>query len=163
MSESDETLQLEPNELIASVVPKAQYDEVVALAKSTQAEFENYQKRAARDRDAERKYAAAALARDLLPAFDNLERAIAAAKAAGDEGPLAQGVTATVTQLLQAFARHGIAPIPAQGQPFDPNRHEAVAQLPSADQPPGTVLQVHAQGFQIHDRVLRPASVIVSQ
>lgn len=163
MSESDETLQLDPNDLVAAAVPKAQYDEVVALAKSTQADFENYQKRAARDRDTERKYAATALARDLLPVFDNLERAVAAARAAGDEGPLTQGVTAVLTQFVQAFGRHGITPIEALGRPFDPNRHDAVAQVPSAEYPPGTVTQVLAQGFQIHDRVLRPASVVVSQ
>ncbi|MFO0808035.1 MAG: nucleotide exchange factor GrpE [Gemmataceae bacterium] len=160
---SDETTTEQPKpELVEATVPKSQYDDVVALLKSTRAEFENYQKRAARDRDAERKYAAAALARDLLPAFDNLERAVAAAKAAGDEGPLAQGVSATIAQLFQAFGRHGIVPIAALSQPFDPNLHEAVAQIPASDHPPGTVVQVLAQGFQIHDRVLRPASVVVS-
>jgi molecular chaperone GrpE len=134
----------------------------VALVKQTRADFENYQKRAARDRDEERRYAVTPLARDLLPAFDNLQRALDAAKQAGDVGPLAQGVAATQAQILQIFARHGIKPIEALHQPFDPNRHEAVMQQPSADHPAGTVLQVLQQGFQIHDRVLRPASVIVS-
>jgi molecular chaperone GrpE len=139
-----------------------QREEAVALVKQTRADFENYQKRAARDRDEERRYAVTPLARDLLPAFDNLQRALDAAKQAGDVGPLAQGVAATQAQILQIFARHGIKPIEALHQPFDPNRHEAVMQQPSADHPAGTVLQVLQQGFQIHDRVLRPASVIVS-
>ena len=137
--------------------------EMVALLKRTQADFQNYQARNAREREAERKYAVSALARDLLPALDNLERALAAARQAGGDNPLVQGVVATQAQLLQTFARHGITPIDVSpGQPFDPNRHEAVAQQPSADRPAGSVLQVIQQGFQIHDRILRPASVIVS-
>jgi molecular chaperone GrpE len=136
--------------------------DTVTLLKQTRADFENYQKRAARDREEERKYAVAPLARDLLPAFDNLQRAVDAAKQVGEQGPLVQGVAATQAQVLQIFGRHGIKPIEALHQPFDPNRHEAVMQQPSADHPPGTVLQVLQQGFQIHDRVLRPASVIVS-
>jgi molecular chaperone GrpE len=139
-----------------------QLEETIALLKHTQADFENYQKRAARDRDAERRYAAAPLARDLLPALDNLQRAMDAAKQVGESGPLVQGVAATQAQIVQLLARHGITPIEAQDQPFDPNKHEAVMQRPSADHPPGTVVQVLQNGFQIHDRVLRPASVVVS-
>ena len=75
-----------------------------------------------------------------------------------------QGVIATQAQLLQILARHGITPIDAQpGQPFDPARHEAVMQQPSPEHPSGRILQVLQQGFQIHDRILRPATVIVSQ
>jgi len=66
------------------------------------------------------------------------------------------------TQLLDMLKRHGITPIDALGKPFDPNLHQAVMQQPSADYPPNTVIQVLQQGFMIHDRVLRPASVIVS-
>jgi molecular chaperone GrpE len=139
-----------------------QLEDTVALLKHTQADFENYQKRAARERDNERKYAVAPLARDLLPAFDNLQRAMDAAKQVGESGPLVQGVAATQAQIVQILGRHGITPIEAQGQPFDPNKHEAVMQRPSADHPPGTVVQVLQQGFQIHDRILRPASVVVS-
>jgi|SRR6187200_2175986 len=147
---------------IETAVGKPQYDEVVALLKATQADFENYQKRSGKERESDRKYYVASLARDLLPVFDNLQRAIEAAKKSADDSPLVQGVSATINQWLQIFARHGITPIEAQGRPFDPNLHEAVMQQPSADQPTGTVLQVLQQGFQIHDRVLRPATVIVS-
>jgi molecular chaperone GrpE len=139
-----------------------QRDDYLVLARQTQADFENYQKRAARDREQERRYAQSPLALALLPALDNLERALAAARQAGDNGPLAQGVALVQSQLLDALRRNGVTPIEAQGQPFDPNRHEAVMQQPSATQPPGTVLQALQQGFQLHDRVLRPASVIVS-
>jgi molecular chaperone GrpE len=85
-----------------------------------------------------------------------------AARQVNEQGPLVQGVAATQAQVLQTFARHGITPIDALHKPFDPHRHEAVMQQPSADHPAGTVLQVLQQGFQIHDRILRPASVIVS-
>jgi molecular chaperone GrpE len=139
-----------------------QREETVTLLKQTRADFENYQKRAAREREEERRYAATPLARDLLPAFDNLQRAVDAARQVGEQGPLVQGVAATQAQLLQVLARHGVKPIEALHQPFDPNRHEAVMQQPSADHPSGTVLQVLQQGFTIHDRVLRPASVVVS-
>jgi molecular chaperone GrpE len=148
--------------LIETAVGKTQYDEVVALLKATQADFENFQKRNAKERENDRKYYVANLARDLLAVYDNLQRAVDAAKKAGDQSPLMQGVSATLNQWLQVFARHGITPIDALGQPFDPNLHEAVMQQPSAEHEAGTVLQVLQQGFQIHDRVLRPASVIVS-
>jgi molecular chaperone GrpE len=139
-----------------------QRDEYLDLLKRERADFENYQKRVARERDEERRHAAAPLARDLLPALDNLQRAVDAAKQVNEQGPLVQGVAATQAQLLQILARHGIKPIEALHQPFDPNKHEAVMQQPSADHHPGTVLQVLQQGFTIHDRVLRPASVVVS-
>jgi len=148
--------------LIETAVGKQQYDEVVALLKATQADFENYQKRSAKERESDRKYYVANLARDLLPVFDNLQRAIDAAKKSGDDSPLVLGVAATLNQWLQILDRHGIEPIAALGKTFDPNLHEAVMQQPSADQPAGTVLQVLQEGFTIHDRVLRPASVIVS-
>jgi molecular chaperone GrpE len=139
-----------------------QLEDTVTLLKQTQADFLNYQKRAARERDSERKYSVAPLARDLLPALDNLQRAMDAASQAGETGPLAQGVAATQAQIIQILGRHGITPIEAQDQPFDPNKHEAVMQRPSADHPPGTVVQVLQAGFQIHDRILRPTSVVVS-
>ena len=139
-----------------------QRDEYLDLAKQTRADFENYQKRAARDLATERRFAQTPLAGDLLPALDNLERALAVAKQTGDSGALAQGVAMVQSQLLDALRRHGVTRIEAQGQPFDPNLHQAVMQQPSKDHPPQTVLQVLEQGYQIHDRVLRPARVVVS-
>ncbi|MCS6852435.1 MAG: nucleotide exchange factor GrpE [Gemmataceae bacterium] len=137
-------------------------DQFRDLVKRTQADFENYQKRIQRDLQQERRYCHAALARDLLTALDNLDRAMEAAQKAGESGPLVQGVAMVRSQILDAFRRHGITPIEALGQPFDPNLHQAVMQRPDAEQPPNTVLQVLQQGFQIHDRVLRPAAVVVS-
>ncbi|HZY85434.1 MAG TPA: nucleotide exchange factor GrpE [Gemmataceae bacterium] len=137
-------------------------DEYLNLAQRTRADFENYQKRVQRDQAQERRYAEAPLALDLLPALDNLERATAAAKQAGETGPLVQGVAMVQSQLLDALRRHGITRIDAKGQPFDHNLHEAVMQQPSKDAPPGTVLQVLEHGYLIHDRLLRAAKVIVS-
>lgn len=137
-------------------------DEYLKLAKAARADFENYQIRARRDRDEERRYAQLPLAHDLLAPLDNLERAMAAAQKVGEQGPLAQGVSMIVAQLVDVLKRHGVTPIEAKGQPFDPNLHQAVMQQPSADYPPNTVVQVLEQGYRIHDRVLRPARVAVS-
>jgi molecular chaperone GrpE len=132
------------------------------LLQRTRADFENYQKRTQREWAQERRYSHAGLALDLLPILDNFDRAVAAAKQAGESGPLMQGVALIQSQVLDVLRRHGITPIEAQGRPFDPNLHQAVMQQTVADQPPNTVLQVLEQGFMIHDRVLRPARVAVS-
>ena len=137
-------------------------DENLDLARRTRAEFENYQKRFARDLAEERRYAHRPFAFDLLPVLDNLERALVAAEQAGDKGPLAQGVQLAHAQFLDALKRHGITRVDADGKPFDPNQHEAVMQQPSAEHPPLTVLRVLEQGYLLHDRVLRPARVIVA-
>ncbi len=137
-------------------------DEYLNLAQRTRADFENYQKRVQRDLAQERRYAQAPLASDILAALDNLERATAAARQAGESGPLVQGVAMVQSQLLDVLRRHGVTRIEAQGQPFDPNLHEAVMQQPSREYPPSTVVQVFEQGYLIHDRVLRPARVAVS-
>jgi molecular chaperone GrpE len=138
-------------------------DQFLALLQRTRADFENYQKRMQRDLAQERRYAHNPLALDLLSALDNLDRATVAAKQAGEQGPLVQGVVLVQTQLLDVLRRHGVTPIDALGKPFDPAVHQAVMQQASADQPPNTVLQVLEQGFMIHDRVLRPARVVVSK
>lgn len=137
-------------------------DDLRDLAQRTRADFENYQKRMQRDLAAERRYAHGPLAADLLPALDNLDRATAAARQAGETGPLVQGVAMVQAQVLDVLRRHGITRVEAQGQPFDPNKHQAVMQQPSDGVPPGTVLQVLEPGYLIHERVLRPARVVVS-
>lgn len=110
------------------------------------------------------KFAHEKFALDLLTALDNLERAVDAARKSGDKTPLTVGVAATQAQIVEVLKRHGITPIEALGQPFDPNKHQAI-QTRSADAefPPNTVAHVAQQGFMIHDRVLRPAAVIVAQ
>jgi molecular chaperone GrpE len=137
-------------------------DEYLNLARQVKADFENYQKRQQRDLATERRFALAPLAAALLPALDNLERAIAAAKQANEKGPLTEGVAMVQAQLLDILRRNGVTRIEAQAQPFDPNLHQAVTQQPSAEHPPMTVVQVLEPGYMIHDRVLRPAGVVVS-
>lgn len=127
------------------------------------ADFDNTRKRLLRDAETDRKFAAEGVMRDLLPALDNLDRAVEAAKRAGDTGPLVTGVAATYTQLLDALKRHGVLRIVCEpGSPFDPNKHEAVMKQPGTDFPPGSVVQVLQHGFTLHERVLRPASVMVA-
>jgi molecular chaperone GrpE len=145
-----------------AVAAEQSRDQYLELAQRTRADFENYQKRVQRDLAVERRFAQAPLASDLLGALDNLERATTAAEQAGEKGPLVQGVAMVHNQLLDALRRHGITRIEAVGKPFDPNLHEAVMQQPDGNVPAGSVLQVLEQGYMIHERVLRPAKVIVS-
>jgi molecular chaperone GrpE len=140
----------------------AERDQYLDMARRTQADFENYRRRSQRDREQERQMMLAAIVRDILPVLDNLELALHAAQQAGETGPLAQGVKMVQAQFLDVLRRNGITVIEALGQPFDPNHHEAVAQLPSTGHPANTVVQILAPGFLLDDRVLRPAKVVVS-
>ncbi|MGE3807435.1 MAG: nucleotide exchange factor GrpE [Gemmataceae bacterium] len=141
---------------------RGQRDDYLDLLQRTRAEFENYQKRNQREREQERRYAHSAFALDLLPVLDNLERALAAATQADDKSNVVEGVSITLAQVGDMLRRHGITPIEAKGQPFDPNLHHAVMKQPAQDVPPNTVVQVLEKGYMIHDRVLRPATVIVA-
>lgn len=128
----------------------------------SQAELENYRKRSQKELDQERQYRSLPIVRDLLPALDNLQRAVSAAKAAKDAEQLMKGVEMVVQQFEEALARHSVVTIKAVGQPFDPNLHEAIQQAPSKDHPPMTVLHDVEKGYQLYDRVVRPTKVIVS-
>jgi molecular chaperone GrpE len=163
---ADETENLNVNydpELDAVRTKLAATEQELNNYKLKLADFDNARKRLVRDAEIERKYATEALARDLLGALDNLDRALEAAKRAGDTGPLATGVSVTAGQFLDAFKRHGITRIEVPpGTPLDPNLHQAVMEQPSPEFAPGQVIQVLQNGFMLHDRVLRPASVIVA-
>jgi molecular chaperone GrpE len=137
-------------------------DEYLSLLQRTRADFENYQKRLQRDLAEERRFAHGNLARDLLPVLDNLQRALEAARKQGETGPLVQGVALVQSSLLDILNRSGITPINALDQPFDPNLHEVVMQVPRTDVTPGTVVQVLEPGYRLHHRVLRPAKVAVA-
>src|SRR5438093_4538006 len=119
----------------------AERDQYLDLAARTRAEFENYQKRMQREREMDRKYAFGPLAESLLPILDNLDRAVLAAKQAGETGPLVQGVAMVQGQFLELLKRHGITRIDVEGRPFDPNLHQAVMQKPAEDVAPNTVVQ----------------------
>ena len=137
-------------------------DQFLNLLQRTQADFDNYRKRIQREREQESRYLHSNFAADVLPVLDNLERALQAGRQAGETGPLVQGVGMVQNQLIDLLRRHGVKPIEALGKAFDPNLHQAVMQRPSAEYPPHTVTDVLEQGFTIHDRVLRPARVVVS-
>ncbi len=137
-------------------------DEYLDLLRRTRADFENYQKRSQRDLAQERRYAHTPFARELLPVLDNLQRALTAARLQAEQGPLVQGVSQVESMLREVLGRFGVTPIDARDQPFDPNLHEAVRQQPWPDTAPGTVIEVLEPGYRIHDRVLRPARVVVA-
>jgi molecular chaperone GrpE len=128
-----------------------------------QAELENYRKRARRELDDERRYAEISLLRDLLPLVDNMSRAIDAAEKKADAASLLEGLRLMRQQLETTLKQHSCVRIDAEGKPFNPAHHEAVMQQPSAEIEPNTVLNVVQPGYQLHERVVRPAQVIVSK
>jgi molecular chaperone GrpE len=130
------------------------------LAKRTQADFENYRKRMARENAAAADRGAAKLAKELLPALDHLELAL---KAAAGHEDVIKGFALVRDELLAALGKSGIQAFSPAGEPFDPNEHEAMAQQPAEDAESGTVLEVYQQGFRINGQILRPARVVVAQ
>jgi molecular chaperone GrpE len=128
------------------------------------AELDNVRKRARRDVAAAESRGIAKLARELLPALDNFERALAAAEEQPEnrDHHLTDGIRLVQTELLGALARVGIVPDSPKGERFDPHRHEAVAQQPIDGAEPGTIVEVYSAGYTYGDDVLRPAKVVVA-
>lgn len=150
--ESGESLEAEVAEV---------HDKYLRLA----AEFENFRRRTLKERNELLNFASENLIKDLLASVDNLERALghASQQEEGSETEsLSEGVELTHRSLLQALEKAGVKGVEAEGQPFDPNVHEALRQVPSADHKPGTVLEVYQKGYLLKDRLLRPALVAVS-
>jgi molecular chaperone GrpE len=127
-----------------------------------QAEMQNLRNRTSREIADERKYAALPVVTDLLPVVDNIDRAIEAAEKAGEAENLLAGFRLVKQQLHSILSRHECVPIPAENEVFDPNFHQAILQQPSAEVPAAHVMMVTQQGYKMHDRVVRPAQVIVS-
>jgi molecular chaperone GrpE len=145
----------------------AQRDEYLALAQRTQADFENYRKRVSRESAAAQERGMCALAKELLPALDNLDRAlIDAGKSDGDGGQdaLLEGVRLVRSELSAALARAGIESFSPVGEAFDPSLHEAVATAPQPDagSASGTVIEVYQPGYRLGASVIRPARVVVA-
>jgi molecular chaperone GrpE len=132
------------------------------LAKRTQADFENYRKRMARENAAAGERGAARLAKELLPALDHLELSLKGAEGHADADVI-KGFALVRDELIAALGKSGIQAFSPQGEPFDPNEHEAMAQQPAEDAESGTVLEVYQQGFRINGQILRPARVVVAQ
>jgi molecular chaperone GrpE len=127
-----------------------------------QAEMQNLRNRTSREIADERKYAALPVMRDLLPVVDNIDRAIEAAEKAGEAENLLAGFRLVKQQLHTILNRNDCVPIEAENAPFDPNFHQAILQQPSTEVPAGNVMMVTQPGYKLHDRVVRPAQVIVS-
>ncbi|HBY12158.1 nucleotide exchange factor GrpE [Paracoccaceae bacterium] len=175
MQEAEDALE---EELIDITQEDAQTDEVDELAAVTAerdeyrdrfmralADAENSRKRADKDRREAENYGGSKMARDLLPVYDNMKRAV---EAAGDEqkeaaAALIEGVELTMRELLNVFKKHGIQPIsPQVGDRFDPQLHQAMFEAPLPGTKAGDIIQVSAEGFMLHDRLLRPSQVGVS-
>lgn len=154
---------------------QAQLDESFARARDTQerlkeeherllrtaAEFENFKRRASKEKDDARKFSIESLLKDFLPVSDNLERALDHAEQ-HDPKQVIDGVRLVQKMFEQALGKHGLTAFSALGKQFDPSLHEALMNAES-DQPPGTVVQEMARGYKLHDRLVRPAAVVVAK
>jgi molecular chaperone GrpE len=141
---------------------QADLDRFRDLALRTQADFENYKKRSARDKEDAIKYANSALLERLLGIIDNFELGLSAAKEQGAGSPIYSGMLLVQKQLNDLLAENGLQPIEAEGKAFDPNLHEAIAHEPSEQIPEGVVLRQARRGYRFKDRLLRPSRVVVS-
>jgi molecular chaperone GrpE len=155
-TEAEEVLRGDVDELLATV---AKRDEYLALAQRTQADFENYRKRVARDLAAAQERGVGKLARELLPALDNLDRALEAAEP-GD--PLLEGVRLVRAELAAALGRVGIESFAPDGEPFDPEQHEAIVQRPVDGVESGRIAEVYQAGYRLNGTIIRPARVVVA-
>lgn len=180
MSEEAEKKPADDEELIDIDSPEAledpDLDERITALEAERDEFkdrfmraladaENARKRSERDRREAEQYGGSKLARDLLPVFDNMKRAVDAIPEESRESNKAviEGVELTMRELLNVFKKHGIVPIsPEVGDKFDPQLHEAMFEAPLPGTEAGDIIQVSGHGFMLHDRLLRPAKVGVS-
>jgi molecular chaperone GrpE len=147
-----------PEQAEATEVAELQ-DRVLRL----QAELENFRKRSRREYDDAQRYREIDLLRDLLPVLDNVKRAIEAAEKSDDVQGLREGFRMTAQQIEKLLGSHGCSPIPTDGAPFDPTVHDAIQQMAVPGVAAGTVVATVSPGFRLHDRVVRPAQVIVAQ
>jgi molecular chaperone GrpE len=168
-AETDHEKQLEHDlEELTAKAEKA--DEYLELAQRTRADFDNYRKRAAREAAAAQERGITKLAKELLPAVDNLDRALEAAQSTADGAPGADNGTATLVSgiklvhadVIAALARAGIERFSPEGEPFDPQQHEAIAQQPVEGARSGTVVEVYQRGYRLGEMVIRPARVVVA-
>lgn len=162
----DATGEEESSDLEAELdMLRAERDELRDRMLRALADAENSRKRAERDRREAEHYGGSKLARDLLPVYDNLKRAL---DAAGEEQRAAangviEGVELTLRELISVFGKHGMTPVaPEVGDTFDPQQHQAMFEAPVPGTKAGEIIQVMAEGFLLHDRLLRPAQVGVS-
>jgi len=138
---------------------KANYD----LFLRERADVENFKRRMQREQSESLRFANEPLIRDLLPVIDNLERAVGHAQGGGNGQSLVEGVALVVRSLLDALEKYGVTRVTAKGEPFDPTRHEAMAQAESTQVAPNTVIDEYRPAYLLHGRLLRPALVTVAK
>ena len=148
-------------DLDALVRTAEERDQYLALAQRTQADFENYRKRVAREAAAAQERGVTALAKELLPALANLDRALGAA---AKDDPLLEGVRLVRAELSAALARVGIESFCPIGEAFDPELHEAVATAEQGEDghPSGSIVEVYQHGYRLGNSIIRPARVVVA-
>jgi molecular chaperone GrpE len=137
-------------------------DEQIAAHQRTAADFANFRRRTAEEREREAGLASETLLLKTLTVLDDLDRALASLPEELKSEPWVEGIAAIHRKLLAVMESEAARPYESVGQPFDPREHEAVAQVPSSGKPPGEVLQEHRKGWKIRDRILRPAVVSVA-
>ncbi|MGB8166965.1 MAG: nucleotide exchange factor GrpE [Chthoniobacteraceae bacterium] len=142
---------------------KADLERFRDLALRSQADFDNFRKRAARDKEDAVKYANASFLERLIPILDNFELGLIAARANAADSPILSGMDMVARQLNDFLLGTGVEPVAAEGQKFDPNLHEAVAQEASDSVVEGFVVRQLRKGYKLRDRLLRPATVVVSK
>lgn len=157
--EASESSSVDSQEKQAQEELQIYQDKYIRLA----AEFENYKRRAQRDQSDAIRYANESLLKKLVSTLDNLERAIQCGKDAGASGSLLEGVELTHKQFLETVGKLGVRQVSSTGSLFDPNIHQAVAQVESETAEPNTVVEEFQKGYFLHDRILRPAMVTVAK
>jgi molecular chaperone GrpE len=141
---------------------QADLDRFRDLALRCQADFENYKKRSAREKEEAIKYANSTLLERLISIVDNFDLGLEAARSDGEQSPVFSGMSMVLKQLMDFLTDQGLQPIDATGKKFDPNLHEAIAHEPSEKFPEGVVIRQTRRGYRLKDRLLRPSSVVVS-
>jgi molecular chaperone GrpE len=159
-------------EIPVEVTPESPPDRQAALEQEkkelhdrllrTAADFDNFRKRSRKDVEDARTKGREEMAKEILPVVDNLERALSAAQGQTGSGGIIEGVQLVLRQLLGSLERFEIKPVSAMGEAFDPARHEAISQVPTADAAPGTVVAEMQKGYTMGSRLIRPAMVAVA-
>lgn len=166
--EQSEAQPAEGGEETATLLAKLQEKEAEAKANydlflRERAELENFKRRMQREQAESLRFANEPLLRDLLPAIDNLERAVGHAQGGGNGQSLVEGVGLVLRAFLDTLEKYGATRLTAKGEQFDPNKHEAIAQVESTTLAPNTVADEHHPGYLLHGRLLRPALVTVAK
>ncbi|WP_114228798.1 MULTISPECIES: nucleotide exchange factor GrpE [Sphingomonas] len=152
--------ELQEHDRVAEL--EAQLEEAKNKALYAAAEVQNVRRRLEGERDNAAAYASTGFARDMLAVRDHLDRALAHVPVGTDEN-FVQGIQATLRELDTVFGRHGIVKVESKGQPLDPNKHQAMVEIPTADAAPGTIVEEMQAGYMLKDRLLRPALVAVAK